>query len=160
HRDRTPDGSLCGPEYVPRAGHRADPRLEVDARRPGPRRHQVAPGARFFDAGSAWGIAKLGGRSHVTMPGKFVFAKEAQFKVDDFGTSRRLSDPTGTGSKQLTVIEVNFDPGKGHSFHKHPDQEEVVLVLAGPAREDRRDPRTLRRTDRVRGGRCLQRCTV
>jgi quercetin dioxygenase-like cupin family protein len=65
------------------------------------------------------------------MPGKFVIAKETQLKVSDFGTSRRLSDPPGTGAEQLTVIEVNFDPGKGHNFHKHPDQEEVVLVLAG-----------------------------
>ena len=65
------------------------------------------------------------------MPGRFVIANEAQLKVDDFGSSRRLSDPPSTGAKQLTVIEVNFDPGKGHNFHKHPDQEEVVLVVAG-----------------------------
>jgi quercetin dioxygenase-like cupin family protein len=65
------------------------------------------------------------------MPGKFVIAKEIELKVDDFGTSRRVSDPPNTGAKQLTVIEVNFDPGKGHNFHKHPDQEEVVLVVAG-----------------------------
>ena len=65
------------------------------------------------------------------MAGKFVIAKETGLKVEDFGTSRRLSDPPSTGAKQLTVTEVNFDPGKGHSFHKHPHQEEVVLVLAG-----------------------------
>jgi quercetin dioxygenase-like cupin family protein len=65
------------------------------------------------------------------MPGKFVIAKEIELKVDDFGTSSRLSDPASTGAKQLTVIDVNFDPGKGHNFHKHPDQEEVVLVVAG-----------------------------
>jgi len=65
------------------------------------------------------------------MPGKFVIAKEIEVKVDDFGTSSRLTDPLITGAKQLTVIDVNFDPGKGHNFHKHPDQEEVVLVVAG-----------------------------
>jgi quercetin dioxygenase-like cupin family protein len=65
------------------------------------------------------------------MFGKFVIAKEIELTVDDFGTSRRLSDPPNTGAKQLTVIDVNFDPGKGHNFHKHPDQEEVVLVVAG-----------------------------
>ena len=65
------------------------------------------------------------------MPGKFVIANEIELKVDDFGTSSRLSDPASTGAKQLTVIDVNFDPGKGHNFHKHPDQEEVVLVVAG-----------------------------
>ena len=29
------------------------------------------------------------------------------------------------------MIDVNFDLGKGHNFHKHPDQEEVVLVISG-----------------------------
>jgi quercetin dioxygenase-like cupin family protein len=65
------------------------------------------------------------------MLGKFVIAKEISVNVDDFGTSSRISDPSNTGANQLTVIEVNFDPGKGHNFHKHPDQEEVVLVVAG-----------------------------
>ena len=65
------------------------------------------------------------------MPGKFVIAKEIGLKLDDFGTSSRLSDPPTTGAKQLTVIEVNFDPGKGHNFHKHPDQEEVIVVVSG-----------------------------
>ncbi|MGY8676632.1 cupin domain-containing protein [Bradyrhizobium sp. UFLA05-153] len=65
------------------------------------------------------------------MPGKFIIANELQLKLDDFGTSRRLSDPLNTGAKQLTVSEVNFDPGRGHNFHKHPNQEEMVLVVAG-----------------------------
>ncbi len=65
------------------------------------------------------------------MPGKFVIATEVEVKGDDFGTSSRLSDPPSTGAKQLTVIAVSFDPGKGHDFHKHPDQEEVILVTAG-----------------------------
>ena len=65
------------------------------------------------------------------MPGKFLIAKEIELKVDDFGTSSWLSNPPNTGATQLTVIDVNFDPGKGHNFHKHPDQEEVVVVVAG-----------------------------
>ena len=65
------------------------------------------------------------------MPGKFIIAKETEAKVDDAGTSSRLSDPQATGARQLTVIDVNFDAGKGHNFHKHPDQEEVILVVAG-----------------------------
>ena len=54
-----------------------------------------------------------------------------QVNLDDFGTSSWLSNPPNTGTKQLTVIDVNLDPGKGHNFHKHPHQEEVVLVVAG-----------------------------
>lgn len=65
------------------------------------------------------------------MSGKFVIAKQLEPKLDDTGKSRRLSDPPSTDAKQLTVIEVDFDPGKGHSFHRHPDQEEVVVVVSG-----------------------------
>ena len=65
------------------------------------------------------------------MQGKFVIAKKTEVKVDDFGTSTWLSNPPSTGARQLTVIDVNLDPGKGHNFHKHPDQEEVLLVLTG-----------------------------
>lgn len=65
------------------------------------------------------------------MPGKFVIAKENEVKVADFGTSSQLCDPPSTGAKQLTVIDVSFDPAKGHNFHKHPNQEEVLLVIAG-----------------------------
>jgi quercetin dioxygenase-like cupin family protein len=65
------------------------------------------------------------------MLGRFVIAREIEVDVTDFGRSSWLSNPPTTGAKRLTVIDVNFDPGKGHNFHKHPDQEEVVLVIAG-----------------------------
>src|SRR5207244_3039188 len=65
------------------------------------------------------------------MPGKFVIAKEVENQVEDWGTLRWLSNPPGTGAGQLTVIDVGLAPGKGHNFHKHPDQEEVILVVAG-----------------------------
>lgn len=65
------------------------------------------------------------------MPGKFVIAAENEVKAEGFGTASRLSDPPSTGARQLTVIAVSFDPGKGHDFHKHPDQEEVILVTGG-----------------------------
>lgn len=65
------------------------------------------------------------------MRGKFVIAKEAEARIDEFGASRWLSNPSNTGAKLLTVIDVNLDPGKGHNFHKHSDQEEVILVIGG-----------------------------
>ena len=36
-----------------------------------------------------------------------------------------------TGARHLTIIEVTLEAGFGHNFHKHPDQEEVIYVLAG-----------------------------
>ena len=63
--------------------------------------------------------------------GKFVIASGVAPEVLDWGTLKWLSNPPNTGAGQLTVIDVTLSPGKGHNFHKHPDQEEVILVVAG-----------------------------
>ena len=65
------------------------------------------------------------------MAGKFVIAKETKPEVLDWGRLGWLSHPPSTGARQLTVIDVTLSPGKGHSFHKHPDQEEVIVVVSG-----------------------------
>ena len=65
------------------------------------------------------------------MAGKFVIAGEVEPEVLDWGQLRWLSNPPSTGAKDLTVINVTLAPGKGHDFHKHPDQEEVIYVIAG-----------------------------
>ena len=65
------------------------------------------------------------------MPGKFVVRSEVAPEVLDWGQLRWLSNPPATGAHHLTVIDVTLAPGKGHDFHKHPDQEEVIFVVAG-----------------------------
>ena len=63
--------------------------------------------------------------------GKFVMQAETAPEVLDWGQLRWLSTPPATGAKALTVIDVELAPGKGHNFHHHPDQEEVIFVVAG-----------------------------
>jgi quercetin dioxygenase-like cupin family protein len=65
------------------------------------------------------------------MGGKFVIARETEEEVLDWGRLRWLSNPPSTGAKELTVIDVSLAPGRGHDFHKHPDQEEVLYIVAG-----------------------------
>ncbi|MBP8294130.1 MAG: cupin domain-containing protein [Caldilineaceae bacterium] len=65
------------------------------------------------------------------MSGKFVFSSEAERETLDWGTLGWISRPATTGARDLVVIEVNLLPGRGHNFHKHPDQEEVIYVLEG-----------------------------
>ena len=65
------------------------------------------------------------------MRGKFMMSAETAPEALDWGCLRWMSHPPSTGAGQLTVIEVNIEPGKGHDFHKHPDQEEVIYVIAG-----------------------------
>lgn len=65
------------------------------------------------------------------MSGKFVPSGDVDREELDWGTLGWLSRPPSTGAKQLTVIDVDLLPGKGHDFHKHPDQEEVIFVVNG-----------------------------
>lgn len=65
------------------------------------------------------------------MTGKFVTRSVVQTTQLDWGTTAFLSNPATTGAGLLTVMEVVLSPGKGHNFHKHPDQEEVITVVKG-----------------------------
>ena len=65
------------------------------------------------------------------MTGTFKLSRETPPEVLDWGQVRWMSSPPATGAKDLTVIEVNITPGKGHNFHKHPEQEEVIYVISG-----------------------------
>jgi quercetin dioxygenase-like cupin family protein len=65
------------------------------------------------------------------MRGKFVIASAAERETLEWGTLGWMSRPTTTGARELVVIEVTLSPGRGHNFHKHPDQEEVIYVLEG-----------------------------
>lgn len=65
------------------------------------------------------------------MNGTFVLGKEVVRDAFDWGEIGWTSRPANTGTKQLAVLDVTLLPGKGHDFHKHPDQEEVIYVIAG-----------------------------
>ncbi len=65
------------------------------------------------------------------MTGKFMLSADTPPETLDWGRLRWMSNPPSTGAGQLTVIEVNIAPGKGHDFHKHPDQEEVIYCISG-----------------------------
>lgn len=84
------------------------------------------------------------------MNGKFVLGSEAERETLDWGSLAWMSRPGSTEAKDLTVIEVTLNPGGGHNFHKHPDQEEVIYVIAGEVEQWlEQTPRTLRPGDAV-----------
>ena len=35
------------------------------------------------------------------------------------------------GAKHLVVMDVELQPGGGHDFHRHPGQEEIIIVKQG-----------------------------
>jgi quercetin dioxygenase-like cupin family protein len=65
------------------------------------------------------------------MNGMFRLAQDVETQDVGIATIRWVSHPASTAAAQMTFVEAVFAPGQGHSFHKHPDQEEVVYVVSG-----------------------------
>jgi quercetin dioxygenase-like cupin family protein len=62
--------------------------------------------------------------------GAFRPAREVQRDTLDWGVLGWTSGPA-QGASRLTVLDVTLEPGFGHDFHRHPDQEEVIVVQSG-----------------------------
>ena len=65
------------------------------------------------------------------MEGKFILESETKKQAQAWGKPGWLSSPTHTGAAQLAIIEGSLVSRKGHNFHEHPNQEEVMFVVAG-----------------------------
>lgn len=65
------------------------------------------------------------------MNGKFITSQGAERDNPEWGEMKWYSRPATTEATQLVVMEVELQPGFGHNFHKHPDQEEVIYILEG-----------------------------
>jgi len=65
------------------------------------------------------------------MSGKFTFMNDIDFATLNWGKVGALCSPSSTGAKNLTVLDARLYPGKGHDFHKHANQEEVIIVISG-----------------------------
>ena len=63
--------------------------------------------------------------------GIFKSKDSLQWASQEWGSSTEISVPRITDTEHLVVLDVIFKPGKGHSFHIHPRQEEVIYVLSG-----------------------------
>ncbi len=48
----------------------------------------------------------------------------------DWGTIGWRLVPSA-GARALVVMDVVLQPGGGHDFHRHPDQEEMIIVRSG-----------------------------
>ena len=77
------------------------------------------------------------------MNGRFVHEADIEREQLDWGGLGWISRPPSTGARQLTVLDVSLEPGHGHDFHTHPDQEEVIVVLAGQIEQWLEDEKTV-----------------
>ena len=76
------------------------------------------------------------------MSGTFVHARDIERETLDWGGLGWISRPSSTGAGRLTVLDVTLEPGHGHDFHKHPEQEEVIVVQSGEIEQWLEDERT------------------
>jgi quercetin dioxygenase-like cupin family protein len=62
-----------------------------------------------------------------------IFVKQVGMTVDhlDWGDIGWRARPENTGCKTFVIMDVSLDPGFGHDFHKHPEQDEMIIVKAG-----------------------------
>jgi quercetin dioxygenase-like cupin family protein len=62
---------------------------------------------------------------------RFVMKDEVPTEHYDWGDAGMRCAPPGTGCQSFVVMDVRLDPGFFHAFHKHPDQDEMITVVAG-----------------------------
>ena len=63
--------------------------------------------------------------------GRFITSGDIVRDQFDWGEAGWVSRPELTGSRALCVMDVTLQPGAGHPFHRHPDQEEIIWVREG-----------------------------
>ncbi len=81
--------------------------------------------------------------------GKFVKRSDVRDEEFDWGMVGWRCVPA-TGARSIVVMDVTLEPGKGHDFHRHPGQEEMIIVKRGRITQYlERDSTTLEPDDSV-----------
>ena len=62
---------------------------------------------------------------------RFVMGDEVPVETFEWGSAGMRCAPPGTGCAPFVVMDVRLDPGFFHAFHKHPDQDEMITIVAG-----------------------------
>ena len=65
------------------------------------------------------------------MSGRLITSSDVVRHQFDWGEAGWMSRPELTESRALCVMDVPINPGGGHAFHRHPDQDEVIWVREG-----------------------------
>ncbi len=62
---------------------------------------------------------------------RFVMSEDVVIAHFDWGSAGMRADPPSTGGTSFVVMDVTLAPGGGHDFHKHVDQDEMIIVKSG-----------------------------
>ncbi len=62
----------------------------------------------------------------------FLCVDDVEWDLLDWGSIGWVVRPENVpDASLLCVLDVKLSPGKGHDFHRHPNQEEIILVRTG-----------------------------
>ncbi len=62
---------------------------------------------------------------------RFVMKQDVAVADFDWGSAGMRADVPSTGCTTFVVMDVTLTPGNCHDFHKHPDQDEMIIVKTG-----------------------------
>ena len=62
----------------------------------------------------------------------FMCVDDVEWEQLDWGSTGWVVRPQNVpDAAKLCVLDVKLERGKGHNFHTHPSQEEIILVRSG-----------------------------
>ena len=62
---------------------------------------------------------------------RFVKNDDVVIAHFDWGSVGMRVDPPSTGCTSFVVLDVTLGAGKCHDFHKHPNQDEMIVIKSG-----------------------------
>ena len=65
------------------------------------------------------------------MASKFIRHADVPVTEFDWGSAGMRCSKDNTGCQSFVVLDVTLEPGFCHDFHKHPDQDEMIIVKKG-----------------------------
>ena len=94
---------------------------------------RILDGAAAYRDGDHREHAPLQGDCDRKGEGMSAFVRQSAIRNEDFGWGviGWRCTPGGTGAKQLVVLDVSLEPAQSHDFHRHPGQEEMIIVKSG-----------------------------
>lgn len=66
---------------------------------------------------------------------RFITRDRAEHEQQSTGLHHWLSRSGMTEAEQLMLVRVYMPAGQGHSFHRHPELEEIIYVISGTAEQ-------------------------
>lgn len=62
---------------------------------------------------------------------QFIKQEDVQMTDFDWGSAGMRLTKDAAGCESLVVMDVTLTPGGGHNFHRHPNQDELIIVKSG-----------------------------